>query len=78
MRVLGKKLHRHVTRFYCFIGDMSPNSLLTDIWSTIGELQAMRANNDDWEHVQPESDTEDVIFETDDSSEGSELQEWLV
>jgi hypothetical protein len=53
MHVLGKRLRHHVLRFYHYIGDMSPHALLTDIWATVDQLQAMRATGADWEHLPP-------------------------
>ncbi|KAF6255477.1 hypothetical protein COO60DRAFT_1272461, partial [Scenedesmus sp. NREL 46B-D3] len=43
MRVLWRKLHRHVTKFYYFVGEMSPHALLVDIWSTCA-VQFMTCN----------------------------------
>jgi hypothetical protein len=43
---------------------MSPAALLSDIWNTVADLQDMRADDGDWEHLTP-------------SSSGEELQEVL-
>jgi hypothetical protein len=55
MGVLRKKLHRHVHRYYYFVGVMSPVQLLADIWNTVDDLQTMRADGDDWERLPPAS-----------------------
>jgi hypothetical protein len=78
-------LHRHVTRFYCFIGDTSPRQLLWDIWSAVTALQAVRSNGGDWErqlppsslsidlHAHPEAGAEDVAS---DEVELEEMEAW--
>jgi hypothetical protein len=81
MSVLRKKLHRHVTRFYYFIGEGSPRRLLLDIWAAVSALQAIQSDGDDWEHQQPpNSESEELDLITDNGSdvtvtEESELEE---
>jgi hypothetical protein len=41
MGVLRKKLHRHVTRFYYFVGAMSPGAFTADVWNKVDDLQAI-------------------------------------
>jgi hypothetical protein len=70
MGVLRKKLHRHVHRYYYFVGGMSPVQLLTDIWNTVDDLQTMRADGDDWEHLPPASCSDNALSLTS-ADEGS-------
>jgi hypothetical protein len=86
MRILAKKLHRHIHRFYCFIGTVGPHALLTEVWNMVDELQAIRAEGGSWEHYAAESLSASEPMEVDDESgasgfsmeseDSAELLEW--
>jgi hypothetical protein len=73
MGVLRTKLHRHVTRFYYFVGAMSPGALTADVWNKVDDLQALRADNVDWEHLAPASSAAEQPLDYGDTD--SELKE---
>jgi hypothetical protein len=76
MSVLRKKLHRHVTRFYYFIGETSPCQLLLDIWATVTALQTIHADGGDWEHqLPPDSESEELHLQFDNGSSMSLSEE---